>query len=738
MPLCRWLLIALLASPASLPLAAQAAGPVQIARAAGDVVLDGRADEPAWSGIAPHRFTMLQPTAGLAPTDPAELRLAYDDRYLYVAGTFLVARATDIRASSLTRDRLSSDDVFRILLDTYDDNENGLVFAVTPAGTQVDYTVADDGAETNESWNTHWDAATARDERGWYAELRIPLSSLRFQVTDSGTAMGVIATRYTARRNELVTFPALSPRFANAAQRPSLARSIVLPGLRSRRPLYLSPYALAGGSRLAELDPGAGAFDHERSTTLELGGDVKYGLAENLVLDLTANTDFAQVEADDEQINLTRFSLFFPEKRQFFLERSALFGVPTGTFVDGSLFFHSRRLGLSDMGRPLRIYGGARMSGRTGEWDVGALDLQTETADRSSSENLGVMRVRRRIVDQQSTAGAIATTRMGAGSRRLDYALDARLRAFGDDYLLAQWGQSTGDGLSERPGHGGMARLAWERPGTLSSQGLAYVVGLKWSGPEFDPSLGFQPRRDFTHTFANARFGFYPARSAWRVVQPSLVGSQYRSNRDGSVESGFVAAFLNYELRSGVNGWVGWNHSAERLVVSLELGEDAAVPPGLYRFDALEAVVNPPVGSDFRIGAQLEVGSFYDGRKVTFGVSPSWTVSEHLELSLGYVGNRIRFRERGVEFDTDLVQLRVQAAADAKLSAGGFVQYNRAADAVVANARVRYRFAEGRDLWLVYNERLNTDRDRGLPLSPELPTSQERTLLLKYTHTMVR
>ena len=710
--------------------------PWPVPRLMGPVELDGRSDEAAWQMVPSLGFTMLQPAAGGPPSDPAELRLAYDERYLYAAGRFQVADPAEIRAGSLTRDRLGADDVFRLLLDTYDDEANAVVFATTPAGIQVDYSIGDDGVTVNESWNSFWDVAVARDRIGWYAELRIPLSSLRFAAGDSGARMGLIASRFSARRNELATIPALSPRHANAERRPSLARTLWFAELRSRAPLYLSPYALAGGNRTAGPAPG---LAHDRSTTLELGGDLKYGLGTGFTLDLTANTDFAQVEADDEQVNLSRFSLFFPEKRQFFQERAALFAVATGRFLDGSLFFHSRRVGLADGGRPLRIYGGGRLVGRAGGWDLGLLEAQVESAEGGGSENLGVARVRRRLLNRESAVGAIVTTRMsGARPDNVAYALDARLRVLADDYLTAQWGHALTEDAASAPARAGMARVSWERPGTFTSQGLAYVAGVKWSGPGFDPSLGFQPRRDFTHVFLNARYGVYPSGGWVRVVQPSAVASEYRRNRDGAVESRFAALFLNYELTSGVNGWLGWNHSAERLVAPLALDAEVAIPAGSHRFDSFEAVVQPPLGSELRLGASLEAGSFYDGTRVTLGLSPSWTVSPHLEVELSWSANRIRFPDRGVRFDTDLLRLRLQAALDTRFSAGGFVQYNSAADLAIGNLRLRYRFGEGRDLYLVYNERLNTERETGAEAAPLLPLSQERTVLLKYTHTFAR
>jgi hypothetical protein len=387
----------------------------------------------------------------------------------------------------------------------------------------------------------------------------------------------------------------------------------------------------------------------------------------------------------------------------------------------------------------VRIYGGARLVGRVGGWDLGTLDMHTATAQRSGTENLGVFRLRRQVFNGQSTVGVITTTRVGGERNNVAYGLDSRVRAVADEYLTLQWTQSFLEGLQPDGMNNGLARIEWERPGTLTSQGLAYVARLKWSGRDFNPGLGFQPRRDFTHLNLNVRHGWlFGGRNPFRVVQPSVALNSFRRNSDGAVESGFFGAFLNYDMKSGVNGWVGWNHYVELLATPLQLGADAEVPSGRYSYDTFEWSLAPPTGSNLRIGFSGEVGTFYDGTQLTFAVTPAWTVSEHLEFGLEYRPSRIRFSDRSQQFDADIMRLRVQAALDTKFSGSTFVQYNRAANAVVGNLRLRYRFAEGRDLYLVYNERLNTDRDRLVPDSPLFPLSQERTVLVKYTYTFAR
>ena len=707
-----------------------ARGVLAVARLTAPISLDGRSDEPAWQAIPPIVPVVAQPTFGSPPTRRTEFRFAYDDEFFYASARMWLREPGELRGNSLQRDRLGSDDVFRVILDSFNDNENGLGFATTPTGVRADFSVAYDGQSVNYDWNTFWDAAVARTDSAWFAELRIPLSSLRYQVVDGGVVMGVLAMRSSAVGNEVVTWPEAHPRFANATTRPSLARKVALRDIRSRRPLYVLPYVLGGGTTRAELDAAGDAWGTRRSNVTELGGDVKAGLTSNLTLDLTVNTDFAQAEVDDQQVNLSRFGLFFPEKRQFFLERASVFELGTGGFGDPSRLFHSRQIGLTDDGRPVGILGGARIVGRVGGWDLAALDMHTESDGSRRAENFGVLRLRRQVLNPRSTVGGIVTSRVSeGGARNHVYGTDAVLSVRDNDYVTLQWAQTFDD---DRPSAGmraGMARGVWER---RSSQGLVYRLGAKWSGPDHDPALGFQQRRDFTHVDANLRYGWYFGEGTrFQSFQPSLLMYGFMRNGDGVVESAQATGFLNFGLKSGIGGNLNGSVSSEALERPLTLAPGVVVPAGRHTWAATQLSVGARPGDRFRTGYYAGTGQFYDGRRVVAGITPTATISPNLEISGEYSLQRIRFPARGQSLSADIARVRVHTALDTHLSATVFVQYNQAADAVVSNARVRVHLAEGRDLFLVYNDRLNTER--GIEPAP-LPLSQERTLLAKLVY----
>lgn len=711
-----------------------AGAPLVIPRLSGPVALDGRVDEGAWEAVAPLPVVMLRPTAGAAPSERTEIRVAHDGEYLYAAARMWDADPRGIRGNSLQRDRYAGDDTFELLLDTYNDNESALKFMVTPLGTRVDHAVSADGegdAALNASWSTFWDAAATRTEQGWFAELRIPFSSLRFQDRDGRVTMGLTAFRWVARKSEVAAFPALPGDRPRPQFKPSLAADIVLEGVRARRPAYLTPYVLAGQSRAARLDAAGGAWRTASDPARDAGVDLKYGLTRDLTLDVTVNTDFAQVESDDELVNLSRFSANLPERRPFFQERAGLFelglGGPAG-------LFYSRRIGLSPEGEPVRILGGARVVGRVGAWDVGALSLQTGGADSAPSENFGVLRARRRVLNATSFAGGMLTTRIGAdGGRNVALGLDGTLHLRGADYLTLAWAHTFADGADASPLAAGRARVRLERRGL---RGFLYDADFQWSARDFEPGIGFVTLRDFHRLGGKVAYGWMPGEgSPLRAHSINLFAHRVSRNEDGSLENAWIGPEYRWELRSGHSGGVWGGRSRESLREGFSLPAGTQVPAGDHAFHRLGAWYDTPGGGLFRLGAWAQTGSFYDGTRTAFGVRPTWNVSPRLELGGSYELNAVRFDARGQGFDAHVAQLRATVSPGTRLSAAALVQYNSVRDVVSTNLRLRYNLREGNDVFLVLNEGLNTDRDA---TDPVRPFSESRRLLLKYSHTFTR
>jgi hypothetical protein len=692
-------------------------------------------DEAEWEGALQIEGIMHLPDFGAQPSERTVFYLGYDSEHLYFGCRSFDSEPEGIRITTLVRDVSTfNTDACGIRLDTYNDEENSLLFNTTPAGVRTDWAFANDasGGPPNQDWNTFWDAEGALTDYGWSGEIRIPFSSLGFQVEDGRTVMGFALARSIVRRNEQTVHPAIPPNWGPASlAKPSMMRKMILTGLEPRHPVYVTPYGLGGGGHTHALNGPGDAWDRDDDHVLEAGVDLRYGLTRNLNLDLSVNTDFAQVEADDQQVNLTRFSLFFPEKRRFFQERAAIFEFPLGF---NERLFHSRRIGLVAQ-EPVRIFGGGRLVGRVGDWDVGLIDMHTDDAGGAPSENLGVLRARRRFLNQFSYVGGILTSRVGDdGSYNVLYGTDAVVRLFGQDYLTLNWAQSFDDAddlaASTGPLDRGLVRVNWQRRGT---DGLLYALNLARAGAIFEPGMGFLRRRDYLAGEASLGYGWRPGgASALNRYGVTTGGSFVRRNGDGSIESAGYSLGGDLETRGGHALGVQGSWSYEDLTRPFPLSAEAFVPVGAYRFLEASVSYRPPNGALFRPSVGLSGGQFYDGAIVSASFSPAWSVSRYLTLSGAYEVNHIEFGDRGQEFTSHIGRLRTELTFTRSTSASTFVQYNSADDVVVLNFRFRYNPTEGTDLYVVWNESLNSDRYARIPAAP---LSQSRTLLVKYART---
>jgi hypothetical protein len=359
--------------------------------------------------------------------------------------------------------------------------------------------------------------------------------------------------------------------------------------------------------------------------------------------------------------------------------------------------------------------------------------MQTDNHGLAPSENLGVLRLRRRVLNQFSYMGGILTSRLGDdGSHNVVWGTDAVVRLFGQDYLTLDWAQSFDDGDASDVGllDRTLMRLYWQRRGT---DGLTYATNVTQSGAAFAPGMGFLRRRDYVFADALVGYGWRPGTaSAFNRYGVSGAGEVFRRNQDDQVESAAYAVGGDLESRAGHRMGVNLTRRYEDLTAPFVLSAAAAVPVGSYWFNEGSISYTPPSGALVRPSANVSGGQFYDGTRVSFVVSPTWSVSRHLNVGGAYELNRIRFDDRNQEFTSHIGRLRTDLTFTTRTSASAFAQYNSAGDVVVVNVRFRYNPAEGTDLYIVWNESLNSDR---FAFDPDKPFSQERTLMLKYART---
>lgn len=696
--------------------------------------LDGVVDEAAWEDAVVIEGMMHLPDFGAEPTERTEFLMAHDGEYIYFACRAYDSEPDLVQVTTLVRDISTfNTDACGVRLDTYNDEENALLFNTTPAGVRTDWAFANDATgPPNQAWNTFWDAAGTRTEYGWSGEIRIPFSSLGFQSDDGRVVMGFIFVRSIVRKNETTVHPAIPPNWGpSSLAKPSQMRKMVLNGVEAEQPVYVTPYVLGGGGHAYALDEPGESYVRSREEVLEAGVDIRYGITRNLNLDLTLNTDFAQVEADNQQVNLTRFSLFFPEQRRFFQERASIFEFPLGF---NERLFHSRRIGLVN-GEPVRIYGGGRLIGRVGEWDIGLIDMQTEDHEAAPGENLGVVRLRRRVLNDFTYVGGLVTSRIGDdGSYNFLYGTDAVIRVFGQDYLTLNWAQSFDDTDEDATDSAAidraLVRANWQRRGT---DGLTYSADLTRAGAIFDPGMGFLRRRDYLAGSLSTGYGWRPGvGSTLNSYSISGSGSFNRRNADESTESASYGIQGQLQTRAGRGLTLDVTRSYEDLDRPFPLSEDAVVTVGSYWFTEASLSYNPPSGALLRPSASVSGGRFYDGTRISLGFSPAWSVSQHLSLSGSYQLNHIEFGDRDQSFTSHLTRLRTELTFTTRTSASAFVQYNNVDEAVAMNLRFRYNPTEGTDLYIVWNENLNSDRQA---FDPVRPLSQARTILVKYART---
>jgi hypothetical protein len=720
-----------------LPLLSQDQERMVIGKLTSAIVFDGKPHEAAWEQLEPFTMISHMPTFGNPPSEKSVIRMGYDDQFVYVGGLLYVSDPDLVRAVGKKRDmETMSSDFFMLGIDTYNDKENSLLFATNPLGLRWDAAVSNDGTvrmremPVNMDWNTFWEVKSSYDDRGWYFEMQIPISSLRFQKIDGNTVMGISVFRWIPAKNEGDIFPAISNEWGPTSHlKPSKYEEVVFEELSPKKPLYITPYLLTGYDQKNELNDAETAYDYSGDFKFEPGLDIKYGINPNTVLDLTVNTDFAQVEADDQQFNTSRFSLFFPEKRKFFLERSSIFDFSLG---GQNNLFYSRRIGLYE-GNPVRIWGGARLNSRINNWDIGLLNLQTASFEDLPSENFGAFRIKKRAFNEYSYLGGMLTTRLGVdGTYNIGYGVDGVVRVFGDDYLTIRLAQTVHDSAENNPlsMDPTSITLNWER---RKREGLSYSAGLSYSGTGFEPGIGFEMIDDFIASAPSLRYTWISPEASWLQSHNIwLFNYVFFRVPDYSLMIYNLNPTWSFSSKNSWMGSVGPVYRIDQLEEDFELTDSVIVPAGRYEYLSGELMLQTPGTSSFYTIFMFAGGGYFDGYKISPSIQPKWNLGASVELGGIYRLDLIRFPDRMQSLNNHIAGLRALYMFSTKLSLSAFVQYNSAINKVLSNIRFRYNPKEGTDLYVVFNEGRNTMLEREVP---NLPVYDARNITVKFTYT---
>jgi hypothetical protein len=675
--------------------------------------LDGDVlDDPVWRDVSvASAFWQTTPDEGQPASQPTELRVAYTADTLYVAIVCREADARDVVVADSRRDgSLEDSDSVELLFDTFQDRQNGFLFGTNPAGMEYDAQITRE-ATTEAGYNLNWDGAwqvrTKLGEFGWSAEFAIPWKTLRYGFARE-QAWGLNVERNIRRRKESAYWAPLPRQYGIAR----VSEAGVLEGLRppSQRNLKVTPYVLGESTDTAFRDGEA----HGRA-----GGDLKWSATPSLTLDLTVNTDFAQVESDEEQVNLNRFNLFFPEKRPFFLENAGFFTMGVPGQVD--LFF-SRRIGIGPDGEVVPILGGGRLSGRTLGLNVGLLNMQTKRVEGvTPAQNFTAVRVERELANRSGIA-ALFTNRTAtgdgsvAGDTGRTYGAEGRL-GLGEHTTLSAYAAKTDTpGVSDHDEayHGA---ASWSSP--------ALDAGLEYGhvGEGFDPQVGFLARQGYDHPYAyvfhrrrmNGTWGLHeirPHASYEAFVKP-----------DGFFESGFGHLDQHWEWKSGFELHTGVNFTHEGLRKPFEIAPGVIVPPGAYDHQEAQLVVITNQGKPLSLESRLIVGGFFGGHRTAVLPTLRARRGEQLSVELAYELNNVDLP--GGTFDTNLARARLSWSWTPRLFLQGLVQYNDQAELWSANVRFGWLSSANTGLFVVYNE----NRDLEGPGS----TFRDRSLTVKFS-----
>ncbi len=735
---------------ASTPLFAQQPPPPsfvvgKLADSAEAPVIDGRVNEAVWQTVQPYaNFTQQDPIEGAPASEKTEVRMIVGKGNVYVSIIAFDSDPSKIIVSQARRDAsLSETDSVVMVFDTFNDNQNAFVFGTNPLGIEYDGQVAREGQSSgvsfggggggagtqrggisafNPNWDGDWTVRAQITERGWEAEIAIPLKTLRYQ-TGTDKTWGFNMVRNIRHKNEQV-YLAPIPRGFNI-YRVSLAAKMSGLDLPARRDIKLIPYAL--GSVNKDFTRTTGDKVDKKG---DVGLDFKWGIRPNLTFDATVNTDFAQVEADEEQVNLTRFDLFFPEKRPFFLENASTFQFGQPQSID--LFF-SRRVGLSATGVPIDILGGGRLSGKVAGWNVGVLNIQTDEAENAAgtqvvgpANNVSVLRLQREV--GRSSYGAIFVNRQGTGSfastvdHNRAFGLDANVQLSAKQRVSAFLARTDSTGAT---GADYAGRAFYDFTNNL----WQVAGGYSQVGTRFNPEVGFLPRRGYRRPEFRLFFTPQPKKVAWirRVTPHTNYNAFY--GFDGKLQTSRLHLHP-FEIQPQQGGRFGWLVDLEKdnPIVSFQVynrdGKRVLIPAGQYSWHqhGFEYFHNPSA----RVTGTLryKIGSYYDGDFNSWEINSDYRITPRMTASLGWTRQDVDLKYGS--FVNHLIPIKANYSFTTLTNLSALLQYNGQTGQFSSNLRLAMLNRSGTGLFVVFNDR----RDL---LSSTVAETLGRSFVVKYT-----
>jgi hypothetical protein len=702
----------------------------QAVRATQSPRVDGVLDEAAWqSAPVIDRFVQQEPQEGQPASDRTEVRMLYDEGHLYIAikaFASLAVTATEMRRDA---DRLFDEDNFQVILDTFHDSRNGYMFLTTPLGAKLEQQIFDEGegggrgttANVNRNWDGVWDAAARINEDGWTAEIEIPFSTVRFTPTDT-QVWGVNFQRHIRRKNESVLWAPIPK--AYTLTRVSMAGELDgLSGVSRGLDLRLKPFMVAGVR-----DVRTSRTVRDTDPIRDIGLDARYGVTAGLNMDVTVNTDFAQVEVDEQQVNLTRFGLFYPEKRDFFLENSNFFTMGTGSAftsaqVQTDLFF-SRRIGLSETGTPIPILGGVRLAGKSGRNNIGMLDIQTDDAFGRPGDNFFVGRYSRDVF-RRSRVGAIFINKETTGGSthfNRTIGVDANLAPSANLQINSYLAKT------ETPGMDGNDMAFY---GRIAYRDPKWNLWLNYLDVQdnFNAEAGFVQRTGIRTTKGYFSPTPRPKSGNIKLMEPMYVLT-YTTDQTNRLVYRNHHLMLGTTLRDDTFINVFYQSTFDVLDVPFRILPNVVIPAGEYRMHEWYFTVNSSPGRRIYERVTVSPVQFYDGTRLNVSAAAGLRATSQFSAEVQY--NRNDVKMPWGDFLVNLSVLRLDYTFSPRMTIRSLTQYNSLTHEISNNVRFNFIYRPGSDIYVVYNDQSQT----GLPV--DIFGRKDRQLVVKATYLLQR
>ena len=665
---------------------AQVRPEVKVIRTDSAIKVDGLLDESMWDKIEPiTQFVQRLPQDGAQPTEKSEMRILFDDNNLYFGFTFFDSEPEKVRATILNRGGyIHRDDKLEIALDTYLDRRNAYLFEMNPLGTQDDALITDENRPSLDEWA--WDGIYLSEGRitdfGWVLEVAIPWNTLRFP-NKNELIMGIAVKRYINRKNESVMWPHIGLDYSSDIYQVSQYANLTgIKNIKRGNDIKIKPFGIIGSQRQI-------SGDETKSDNLENGGvDLYYGLKSNLTLNLTYNTDFAQVEADNAQINLNRFNLFYPEKREFFLTRSKLFSF--GNSRQTEIFF-SRRIGLNQ-----NVLGGSRMYGQVGKTSIGALNIHTQAENGLPATAYSALRLRSNVRDR-TTIGAIVTDVSNKETQNSVIGFDGQMRFWGNSSISA-WYSQVKDDQFDKPSEASHILV------DLKNDRYFFAAGQHRVDKDFHPSLGFVQRNDMVEN----RFimGFTPrVGNGEELIRQMRYNLEVRDvkNLEGLSETSIVKGGIDAIFESRDRVGLKIIRQKETLLDGFTLVNGLEILKGDYQDRKISLSARTNQSRGYWGNFSISKGDYFGGNKTSWTSSIGKQFSNHLTL-YGSANQNIIFMPNQGEFTANIYGLTAEVALNRKWFGKALIQYDNFSNQLQFYCRINWIHTPGSDLFIVINK----------------------------------